>query len=204
MPKLAFMTEPVDDTAHKAEAIIRARIIRSGRDAFEEIRKAESFEAWERIGAALAIGKAEALRTSGANAPWGQHYCRAFSAWAKEMGFGSMRASDRSHAIQLHENIGSITAWRAGLSNKQRGRLTTAQANVKRWRATTAHSNGKCPKDLKRQAAVAWRRFISCVTLLPPDEAMPLWQEVAAEVARHHVRVYTRTRRTSDGHGTLG
>jgi hypothetical protein len=182
MPKLRFLAEPVDDNAHKVEAIIRARIIRSGRDAFEEIRKAESFEAWERIGAALAIGKAEALRTSGANAPWGQNYCRQFSAWAKEVGFGTMRASDRSYAILLHENIGSITAWRATLSDKQRGRLTTAQSNVKRWRATTAHSNGKCRDDLKRQAAAAWRRFVACMRLLPPDQAGPMLAEASADV----------------------
>jgi hypothetical protein len=34
---------------------------------------------------------------------------------------------------------------------------------------------------LKREAAAAWRRFISCVRLLPPDQAMPLWQIAHSE-----------------------
>jgi hypothetical protein len=64
-------------------------------------------------------------------------------------------------------------------------------SNVRRWRAAT-HGNGKCPEDLKRDAAAAWRRFVACMRLLPPQQAMPLWQTVAAEVATHHIRVYTR------------
>jgi hypothetical protein len=36
---------------------------------------------------------------------------------------------------------------------------------------------------LKREAAAAWRRFVSCVQALPPDEAEPLWQAALAEVA---------------------
>jgi hypothetical protein len=185
MPKLRFLAEPLDDT-HKAEAIIRARIIRSGRDAFEEIRKAESFEAWERIGAALAIGKAHALRASRANAPWGKPYCSAFSAWAKEVGFGTMRASDRSYAIALHENIGAVTAWRAGLSDKQRSRLTTAQSNFKRWRSSITPRDNQplaTNEDLKRNALMLWRRFRLYLKAMPPDEAMSLWSTLSAEVA---------------------
>jgi hypothetical protein len=53
---------------------------------------------------------------------------------------------------------------------------------MRRWRAATAHGNGKCPQDLKREAAAAWRRFVSCVRLLPPDQAMMMWQAVSVEV----------------------
>jgi hypothetical protein len=91
-------------------------------------------------------------------------------------GFGTMRPSDRSHAIELHENLAAIIVWRDGLPERQRNRLIGAQANVKRWRAATAHGNGKCPQDLKREAAAAWRRFVSCVRSLPAEQAMPLWQ----------------------------
>jgi hypothetical protein len=47
--------------------------------------------------------------------------------------------------------------------------------SVRRWRAAT-HGNGKCYADLQREAAAAWRRFVSCVEALPPDQAMALWQ----------------------------
>jgi hypothetical protein len=78
------------------------------------------------IGAALAIGKQHALKTSQANAPWGRAYGKALHVWAREHGFSTMRASDRSSAIKLHENIGAITAWRAGISDRERDRLNTA------------------------------------------------------------------------------
>jgi len=42
-------------------------------------------------------------------------------------------------------------------------------------------TNGKCPQDLKREAAAAWRRFVTCVSALPPDQAAPLWQAALSE-----------------------
>jgi hypothetical protein len=81
----------------------------------------------------------------------------------KAHGFGSMRASDRSHAIELHENYAAITAWRLTLPERECRRLIGAQANVKRWRKETHRGNGKCPTDFKRDAKAAWKRFIWCV-----------------------------------------
>ena len=170
--------------AHKAEAIIRIRIIRAGRDAWGEIAKSENFEAWLAIGKALTIGKAHALKASGANAPWGQNYCRAFSAWAKETGFSTMRASDRSYAIALSENLGAITSWRATLSDKQRGRLRSAQANVRRWRIATGQH--RQPEDLKLRATMHWRRFLDCLRAMPPAEREPLWHQSLAEMMVRH------------------
>jgi hypothetical protein len=203
LPRFSFSDEPLDDRA-KAEAIITIRIIRAGRDAYEAIAEAENFDAWLAIGKALSVGKAYALRASGANAPWGQHYCREFSKWAKETGFGTMRASDRSYAIALSENLGAITAWRAGLSDRERGRLTTAQSNVKRWRAETAgaaeHSPLSGAADLQRDALMHWRRFRLCLKALPRDQAADLWRTVSAEVEglRHHTRACAYARVGTD------
>jgi hypothetical protein len=93
-----------------------------------------------------------------------------------------MQKSVRSVALELHTNIGSITEWRATLPEQQRKQLIHPLSNVRRWRAAT-HTNGKCPEDLKREAAAAWRRFVSCVKLLPPDQAAALWQVALCEVA---------------------
>jgi hypothetical protein len=41
-----------------------------------------------------------------------------------------------------------------------------------RFRGYSGHrekANGKCPQDLKRDAAAAWRRFVTCVEALPPE-----------------------------------
>jgi hypothetical protein len=168
-----------------AQRVCERKIVRIGRDAYHEITRAESFEAWCRVGAALAFGKAYALKATGANAAWGRRYSLAFSVWMKETGFGFMRPSDRSNAVELHENLKAITAWRATLPERERRRLIGAQANVKRWRKETQQTlgNGKCPTDLRRDAIAAWRRFVSCVELLPPDQAAPLWQAVHAQAA---------------------
>jgi hypothetical protein len=34
---------------------------------------------------------------------------------------------------------------------------------------------------LKRDALAAWKRFVSCIKALPPDEAGSLWESVWAE-----------------------
>jgi hypothetical protein len=173
------------ETREAAAKVHERKVIRAARDAYDQILKAESFEAWCRLGAGLAYGKRYALKVTGANRAWGRNYSLAFSAWMKECGFGFMRPSDRSNAIELHENLTAITAWRASLPERERRRLIGAQANVKRWRKETRHGNGKCAQDLRRDAKAAWRRFIRCVQLLPVHEAEPLRQMVLAEMAAH-------------------
>ncbi len=180
LPRLVFMAGR-DDPKAVAEQISTRRTIRAGRDAWQAIDKAGSFEAWRSIGAALAIGKAHALRVTGANRASGQRYCQEFGKWVEEHGFDQMPRSTRSHAIEMFENIAAIEAWRATLPDKQRRRLRGPQINVRRWRASTA--NGKSLIDLKREAMRAWRRFVGCAQALPADQARSLWQAALAEVS---------------------
>jgi len=56
-------------------------------------------------------------------------------------------------------------------------------SNVRRWRASLNHGNGKRPQDFKRDAIAAWRKFVSCVAMLPRDQAAPLWQVIYAHAA---------------------
>jgi hypothetical protein len=180
LPRLVFMAGR-DDPKEVAEQILTRRTIRAGRDAWQAITRAESFEAWAAIAKALAIGRDHALKLTGANAPHGRRYSLAFSAWAKQHGFGGMEKSVRSVALELHCNIESITEWRATLPERLRKRLVHPLSNVRRWRASTVNGNGKCLQDLKREAMRAWRRFVGCARLLPPDQASTLWQAVSAE-----------------------
>jgi hypothetical protein len=99
-------TEFFGDVA--AARIAATRIICRGRDCWDAIHKSESFEAWAAIGAALAIGKAHALKVTGANRARGRNYSREFGQWMKVNGFRFMRPSDRSNAIDLHENIAAV------------------------------------------------------------------------------------------------
>jgi hypothetical protein len=177
---LLFMISP-DEPKAVAEQISTMRTIRAGRSAWRAIGKAESFEAWRSIGAALAIGRAHALRVTGANRAAGQHYCREFAKWVRKHGFDQMPKSTRSVAILLHENATAIEEWRATLPERQRRRLVHPLSNVRAWRASTVSGNRKSLQELKREAMRAWRRFVRCARLLPPDQAAPLWQCVVTE-----------------------
>lgn len=193
LPRLVFMAGR-DDPKAVAEQISTMRAIRAGRDAWEAIGKAQSFEAWRSIGAALAIGKAHALRVTGANRAAGQRYCREFGKWVRKYGFAQMPKSTRSVAILLHENATAIEEWRATLPERQRRRLVHPLSNVRAWRASTVNGNGKCLQDLKREAMRAWRRFVSCARLLPPDQAAPLWQGVVTEARQRQCPQYPEKR----------
>ena len=60
LPTLKVADFDIEAEAKEAAArIAERRVIRAGLDAWAAIDKAESFEAWRAIGAALAIGKAK-------------------------------------------------------------------------------------------------------------------------------------------------
>ena len=92
LPALDLADLDVEREAHEAQArVAERRVIRTGLDAWREINRAESFEGWKAIGAALACGKRYALKVTGANAAWGRNYSREFSGWLKRHGFGATR-----------------------------------------------------------------------------------------------------------------
>jgi hypothetical protein len=91
LPIIELADIDVEKEAREAQArVIERRTIRRGRDAWREINRAESFEGWRAIGAALAVGKRHALKVTGANAAWGRNYSREFSQWLKRHGFDAM------------------------------------------------------------------------------------------------------------------
>jgi hypothetical protein len=186
LPKLSLPDLDIKAIEAEArEAAAKVKTIRAGRDAWEAINKSASFESYLAIGAALAVGKTHALRVSRANAAWGRNYSREFGIWMDRHGFAAMPKSTRSVSIELHEHAEAITAWRNSLPERQRKRLVHPLSVTRRWRTAMAFGEAKCPQDLKREAASAWRRFRSCLEGLPADVARPLWQSVTAEATTH-------------------
>jgi hypothetical protein len=186
LPIIRLRTPPdvERDLKLQAQRLIEIRTVKAGAEAWQAIGKAESFECWKKIGAALSVGKQHALNVSGANQAWGQNYSREFCKWMKENRFDKMPKSLRSIAIEMHENIDAITRWRSTLTDKQRQRLDGPLQNVRRWRRETANGT-KRVEDAQKAAAAAWRRFMRCVNKLSAKDAMPLWQTVQAEAAVH-------------------
>jgi hypothetical protein len=168
-----------EEATAAAARVAEQRMIRQGLDAWRAIGKAQSFEAWKIIGAALAVGKAHALKVSGAKQAWGSSYSRAFCDWMRRHHFDSMSKSVRSVAIELHENCAAIEQWRATLSEKDQRGLKHPLSNVRRWRQSLT-LNAK--PDALAKAEAAWRNFIRCISALSQDQAAPLWQ-VAHEQA---------------------
>jgi hypothetical protein len=126
----------------------------------------------------------------------------------REYGFDRIPKSSRSVAIELYENAKAIEAWRATLSDRRRRRLIHPLSNVRAWRqsgaSTEAGADQSAPvRDRTPDALKHWRRFRACLDALPPDQALLLWQQVAAEVAAHHIRVYTRARIEDDSYTDL-
>ena len=121
LPKV--MLPEIDDQAIAEEAkaaairIAERRVIRQGRDAWSEIKKAQSFAGWVAVGRALQIGRGIAVRASGADT--GKHYSRYFYAWADENGFTGMHKGDRWAAVDLVENLSAVEQWRSTLPRKR-------------------------------------------------------------------------------------
>ncbi len=129
-------------------------------------------------------GRDYALKTTGANRPMGQTYCKAFGAWLAKCGFSGIEKTVRSAALDLVEHLAEIESWRATLSEKRRRQLKHPLSNVAAWRKATAPVKALCADDPVRAAIAAWRRFVACVEALPAEEAQPLWQAAQAELAR--------------------
>lgn len=139
---------------------MEVRTIKAGRNALEAIERAETFTAWMAIGKALCIGKAHALRVTGANAAWGRNYSRAFSSWMKANGFQNLPPPTRSHAIEMAEHEAAIIAWRDGLPERQKRRLIHPQSVTQRWRAATISPDARSPADLRRDATAAMAKIL--------------------------------------------
>jgi hypothetical protein len=171
----------IEAEARQAQA--RVRVIRAGRDAWQQSAKSGSFSLWADCGRALQVGRDFALRVTGANRPEGRRYCAEFSQWIEAHGFAGMQKSVHSVAIELAENIEAIEAWRATLPEKQRRRLVHPLSNVRRWRAATGQYEIQRSRDLKWDAQTAWRKFCACLQQLPADQAAPLWQAAQTDAA---------------------
>src|SRR5262245_58284408 len=79
LPQFVFKAGDVQqDTAEDEQHRLMLKVIKRGRDCWERITEVETFPNWLAIGRALLIGRNYALKATGANAPMGLLYCKAF------------------------------------------------------------------------------------------------------------------------------
>jgi hypothetical protein len=186
LPPVALDDIDVEREAREAQArVIERRTLRAGFEAWLSIRKTETFEGYLSIGKALLIFRRRALTETGANGPAGQVYNKAMSRLLRDTAFASMPKRIRCEALELAEHATEILRWRDSLSEKRRRRLISPHSVVYGWRRDTGQHHSRRSADLKWNAEYHWRRFISCVQSLPPDQALPLWQAAHAQAAAH-------------------
>jgi hypothetical protein len=101
LPPVNLSDLDIEREAKEAAArVAERRIIRTGLDAWREINRAESFDGWRAIGAALHVGKLHALKVTQANAPWGSAYSREF---------GRM---DEASRLRFNGKVGALRRYR--------------------------------------------------------------------------------------------
>lgn len=185
LPKIALPDLDREALADEARAVaarlMEIRTVRRGRDAWEAVAKVETLDQWKAITAALIIGRDHALRVSGAEAPNGRRYTVALTDWLKQ-NFGSrpMPKAQRYWCLRFHANLPAIEQWLQSVPERERQKLINPLSVVRKWRRATAP---QANRDALHDAQVAWRRFVACAKMLPPDQAAPLWQAALAEVA---------------------
>jgi hypothetical protein len=90
-------------------------------------------------------------------------------------GRGSTRSFCRNPELPKRSPNGE-RRWR---KNKAKAYSTTQQCS--QWRKAIAPP--KIRPDALLRGEAAWKNFIGCVTALPGDQAMPLWQALYTEAA---------------------
>jgi hypothetical protein len=116
------------------------QIVELGRAAWERRKQGADWEDWKAVGAALQIGRQEAMRKAQTNKPAGKAYSKAFSDWLHIHQFDDLDKSDRAKLLKIVDELEDVEAYRASLSPAERGRLNHPNSV---WRAYTCPDRGK-------------------------------------------------------------
>ena len=107
--------------------------VNHGRDAWQRLKKDQTFEDWLLVGQALEIGRGWARRR--ANAPSGRGFNEAFSGWLTDNGFAEIDKGTRSRLGDIIEHRAEIEAWRQKLSLRERLRKNHPNSVWRGWEA---------------------------------------------------------------------
>jgi hypothetical protein len=109
--------------------------VRRGQHAWARVRGA--WEDWLHVGAALVIGRTEAMREAHVNEPVGHNYNTAYGTWLQRHGFETIDKGDRARLFEVMDKIVEIEAWRATLTESERLLLNHPTTVLRRWKAAT-------------------------------------------------------------------
>jgi hypothetical protein len=115
------------------------QIVELGRAAWARRKQGADWEDWKAVGAALLVGRQEAMRKAQTNKPTGKAYTTAFSNWLQINQFDDLDKSDRAKLLSIMERLDEVEAYRASLSPAERMRWNHPNSV---WRAFTCPDRG--------------------------------------------------------------
>ncbi len=112
-----------------------------GREAWQRRRAGASrdWADWVLVGAALRVGRDEAMAKARTNKPSGKNYNTAFHHWLQLNDFADLDGSDRGKLLQIIDHLEAVEAWRATLTEAERLRWNHPSSV---WRAYECPNRG--------------------------------------------------------------
>jgi vacuolar-type H+-ATPase subunit I/STV1 len=132
-------------------------LFRQGMEAWERLKKEESWEDWLKVGQAHIAGRALAMQRAGVttNVPRGTGYKREFGKWLAEYKFDDIDKGDRSRLFAVMENLPAIEAWRKTLTQTERLKLNHPSTVLRKWKKETQIDPEDKPKrKIQREANI--------------------------------------------------
>jgi hypothetical protein len=113
---------------------------REGREALDRLSMARDWSDWQKVSAALAAGRTEAMRTAKANRPKGKKYNQAFGDVLKREHLDRIDSATRYQLLQIAENLPAIEEWREKLDPDRRLKLNHPSTIWRNWQRTVKGS----------------------------------------------------------------
>jgi hypothetical protein len=111
-------------------------IVDRGKDAWESLKRNETWEKWIAIGWALDTGQRAVMRRLNVNKPGGGAWGKIFGRWLAENGFDQIDKGVRSRLMSCMDNQAAIETWRATLSLTERLQLNHPNSVWRKYQAT--------------------------------------------------------------------
>jgi hypothetical protein len=111
--------------------------IKQGQESWQRhIHKGDAtWNDWTAIGAALLIGRQDAMAAAETEQPIGSRYNSEFGSWLAHHHFDNIDKGDRIRLIEVIDNLPAIEAWRATLTQTARLRLNHPSSILRKWKA---------------------------------------------------------------------
>jgi hypothetical protein len=132
----------------------KADAFRDGREALDRLNTGRDWSDWQKVGAALAVGRTEAMRIANTNRPKGKKYNQAFGDVLKreQLGTDRLDSATRNQLLQIAGNLPAIEEWRETLDPDKRLKLNHPSAVWRHWRRAVKGAGKKQSDEVEQSS----------------------------------------------------